>query len=213
VRVLICYDNENDDTLAALQDYASHPLQLTLVHNRGRGVLEAILTGLAASTAPCVITFPADDDYNARRLNELIRRFQGGCDIVVASRFMAGGCMEGCPFLKAVLVRTAAFIAYYFGRVPTHDATNGLRLFSRRAVDWIPVESRVGFAYSMEFLVKAHRLGWSIAEVPFEWHQRKAGRSRFRVLAWLPQYLKWLFYALGTTWLGRGPVTVALNPH
>ena len=210
VRVLICYDREDDDTLVALQGYAA-PFPIELVRNRGRGVLQAILTGLAASTAPCIITFPADDDYNARRLNDLIRRFQAGADIVAASRFMPGGCMEGCPWVKAVLVRSAAFIMYHVGRVPTRDATNGLRLFSRRAIERIPIESKVGFAYSMELLVKAHRLGWPIAEVPFLWHQRKAGQSRFRVLGWLPQYLTWLCYAMGTTHLGRGPGSVVLR--
>ena len=211
VRVLICYDREDDDTLPALQGYGTAPFPIMLVRNRGRGVLEAILTGLSASTAPCIITFPADDDYNAGRLNDLIRRFQEGSDIVAASRFMAGGRMQGCPLLKAVLVRSAAFIMFHVGRVPTHDATNGLRLFSRRVIDLIPVESKVGFAYSMELMVKAHRLGWRISEVPFLWHQRKAGKSRFQVLAWLPQYLTWLFYAMGTTHFGRGPGSVILR--
>ena len=97
--------------------------------------------------------------------------------------------MEGCPWLKAVLVRTAAFFMYHIARVPTRDASNGLRLFSRRVLDEIPIESKVGFAYSIELLVKAHRLGWPIAETPFLWRERKAGQSRFRTIRWLPQYL------------------------
>ena len=55
----------------------------------------------------------------------------------------------------------------------------------------------MGFAYSIELLVKAHRLGWPIAEVPFLWHERKAGQSRFRTLRWLPAYLRWLVLRAG----------------
>ena len=67
-RVFICYDHDEDDTLAALNGYDPQPLVLTMVRNRGRGALEAVLTGFAETKAPCVITFPADDDYNAPRL-------------------------------------------------------------------------------------------------------------------------------------------------
>ena len=210
VRVLICYDREDDDTLVALRGYDPRPLELVLVRNRGHGALGAVLTGFAESRAPCVITFPADDDYNAPRLNDLIRRFQDGCEIVAASRFMRGGRMTGCPLLKAVLVRSAALFMWHVAAVPTHDASNGLRLFSRRVITQIPIESKIGFAYSIELLVKAHRLRWPVAEVPFHWQERKSGQSRFRTLRWLPQYTKWLFYALATTYLRRGPATIAL---
>jgi dolichol-phosphate mannosyltransferase len=211
VRVLICYDFEEDNTLAALRDYDPQPMQLRLVRNQGRGALGAVLTGFAQSDAPCVVTFPADDDYNGPRIEALIQKFLEGNDIVAASRFMPGGRMDGCPLLKAVLVRSSALFMYYVARVPTRDASNGLRLFSRRVLTEIPIESEVGFAYSIELLVKTHRLGWPIAETPFLWRERKAGQSRFRTLQWLPQYLRWLFYALGTTYLRLGPKTVRLR--
>lgn len=118
--------------------------------------------------------------------------------------------MIGCPWLKAVLVRTAAFVLHYVARLPTHDPSNGFRLFSRRVLDVIPIESSEGFTYSIELLVKCHRLGWKIAEMPAQWIERKKGTSRFRVLKWLPAYLRWCTYAFATTYLFRGPSTVGL---
>ncbi len=211
IRVLICYDFEEDNTLGALKGYDPRPLQLLFVRNYTRGALGAVLAGFARSDAPCVVTFPADDDYNGLRVRALIEKHLEGHDIVAASRFMSGGRMDGCPLLKSVLTRSAALFMYYVARVPTRDASNGLRLFSRRVLNEIPIESKVGFAYSIELLVKAHRLGWSIAETPFLWRERKAGQSRFRTLGWLPQYSRWLFYALGTTFLRFGPETVRLR--
>jgi glycosyltransferase involved in cell wall biosynthesis len=211
VRVLICYDFEEDNTLAALKDYDPSPLQLLLVRNHSRGALGAVLAGFARSDARCVVTFPADDDYNGPRIRALIQKHLEGNEIVAASRFMPGGRMDGCPLFKAALVRSAAWFMYHVAHVPTRDASNGLRLFSRRVLNQIPIESRVGFAYSIELLVKAHRMGWPIAETPFLWRERRAGQSRFRTLRWLPQYLRWLFYALGTTFLRLGPDTVRLR--
>ena len=68
-------------------------------------------------------------------LDAMVAEAQTGCDIVCASRFMPGGAMNGCPWLKAVLVRTANFTLHHLARLPTHDASNGFRLFSRRAID------------------------------------------------------------------------------
>jgi dolichol-phosphate mannosyltransferase len=209
VRILICYDQDDDDTLTALGGY-EQSFEILPVRNRGKGPLGAVLSGFAVSTAPCVIVFPADDDFNAPRLNTLIRKFQEGFDIVAGSRFMPGGVMKGCPWVKAVLVRATAWFMYWIAGVPTRDATSGLRLFSRRVITQIPIEAELGFTYSIELLVKVHRLGWPVAEVPFEWHERTVGKSRFKVFTWAPQYLRWVRYALATTFLRRGPETVQL---
>jgi glycosyltransferase involved in cell wall biosynthesis len=210
-RVLICYDRDEDSTLAALKDYRVEGFQLAYVKNRGRGALGAVLTGFDDSTAPAVLMYPADDDYNAPRIDPMMAKFRDGCDIVVACRFMPGGCMKGCPWLKATLVRVSAFVLHHLARLPSRDPSNGLRIFSRRVLDTIRIESTVGFAYSIELLVKCHRLGWRIGEVPASWFERRAGKSRFQVLKWVPQYLRWFRYAFATTWLRRGPETVPLK--
>ncbi|HYZ45563.1 MAG TPA: glycosyltransferase family 2 protein, partial [Xanthobacteraceae bacterium] len=134
-RVLICYDDEDDDTLPAIraapQAYAGLPVEL--VRNARRGAHAAVMTGFAASTAPFVLMFPADDHVNAPMLDRMVALARQGCDIVCASRFMPGGAMIGCPWLKALLVRGANFTLRHLARLPTTDASNGFRLFSRRA--------------------------------------------------------------------------------
>jgi dolichol-phosphate mannosyltransferase len=124
---------------------------------------------------------------------------------------MAGGRMVGCPWLKALFVRAGNFTLYHLARLPTRDASNGFRLFSRRTLDEIAVESDRGFCYSIELLVKCHRLGWRIGEVPARWIERTHGPSRFRVLRWLPAYLCWYAYAFATTYLRRPARTVRLK--
>ena len=154
---------------------------------------------------------PADDDYNAAIIDGMVRQAEAGCDIVCASRFMPGGTMQRCPWLKSVLVRTAAFTLHYIAGLPARDPTSGFRMFSRRVIEQIDIESDQGFCYSIELLVKAHRLGWRIGEVPALWFERQHGSSRFRVLTWLPAYLRWYFYAFATTLLRRSPSTVVLR--
>jgi len=170
-----------------------------------------VMAGFTASTAEFVVVFPADDHFNAGILDPMVAMAQDGCDIVCASRFMPGGRMKGCPWLKAALVRSAAFLLHRAARLPTHDPTSGFRLFSRRVIEQIAVESDVGFCYSIELLVKAHRLRWRIGEIPALWFERQHGASRFKVLKWLPAYLRWFRYAFATTWLRRTPDTVPMK--
>lgn len=212
-RILICYDRPDDNTLAAVRDHpeAHAGLGIDFVRNPGRGAHAAVMAGLAASTAPCIVVIPADDDFNSAILDRMVALEQQGNDIVCASRFMRGGKMEGCPWLKAILVRSAAFALHRIAGVPTRDATSGFRLFSRRVIEQIAVESEQGFCYSIELLVKTHRLGWRVAEVPAVWFERKHGVSRFKVLRWLPAYLRWFGYAFATRFLRRTPETVTMK--
>lgn len=213
VRVLICYDMDSDNTLPAIEkNRALFPkIPVSFVRNRGHRAHGAIMTGFAESEAPFVLVMPADDDYNAGILDAMVRNAEAGSDIVCASRFMPGGGMVGCPWLKALLVRAGSLTLHHVARLPVRDASNGFRLFSRRVLDGIPVESVSGFCYSIELLVKAHRLGWPIGEVPARWFERQHGTSRFRVLSWLPAYLRWYGYAFATTFLRRSPETVELK--
>ena len=212
-RVLICYDRPDDDTLPAVRGnaavYGAMPIEF--VKNGGQGAQQAVLTGFAASRAPYILVLPADDDFNAGILDSMVALARGGSDIVCASRFMPGGKMEGCPWLKAALVRSAAFMLHRFAGLPTYDPTSGFRLFSRRVIERITIESDRGFCYSIELLVKAHRLGWKVSEVPAVWFERKHGVSRFKVLRWVPAYLRWFGYGFATRFLLRPPATVVLK--
>lgn len=212
-RVLICYDREDDNTLPAIEENRAKfgALPVAFVRNRGKGAHGAVLTGFADSTAPFVLMLPADDDYNAGMLDAMVAKAQAGCDVVCASRFMAGGSMQGCPWLKEVLVRSANFTLYHLARLPTRDASNGFRLFSRRVVDGIAIESSTGFCYSIELLVKVHRLRWPVGEMPARWFRRAHGESRFKVIKWLPAYLRWYAYAFATTYLRRKASSVAMK--
>ncbi|MBN2083611.1 MAG: glycosyltransferase [Anaerolineales bacterium] len=202
VRILICYDQETDTTLAALNGVKSK-FEITPVQNRGKKAHGAITTGLAFGRSPAAIVYMADDDYNAGLIDRMVEKFRQGNDVVVPSRFIPGGSMEGCRWYKALPLRVAAWTLAHIARFPAHDPTNAFRLFSRRLLDAVTIESTIGFTFSIELTAKCHRLGWKIAEVPAQWRERSEGKSRFRVFDWAGSYLRWYFYIFGTTFLRR----------
>lgn len=195
-RLIVCYDDDNDPTLTTVNRYQSRPeLNLVLAKNKGKGVLDALKSGIAAVEAGAVMIYVADDVSNAHLVDRMFKEYARGADLVVGSRFIPGGCMRGCPPVKSFLVRSGATSLYYLAGLPIKDPTNGVRIYSRRVFEIIAIESTEGWAFNLELLIKCHALGMRIAEVPYQHYERVTGESKFRVFKWLPQYLRWYFYA------------------
>ena len=202
-KVTFCYDLEDDNIFIYKDKLREFDFEIEFIKNPERGPCSAIKQGISAGISDCVIVYPADDFINFNILDQMYDEFLNGSHIVSASRFMEGGSMKGCPLIKSILVRTASFTLYYLSSVPINDASNGFRLFSRKLIKEVEIESKVGFAYSLELLVKCNRLKYKITEIPAQWEERSEGSSRFKIFRWLPQYLKWYIYGLSTTWLRR----------
>jgi hypothetical protein len=86
--------------------------------------------------------------------------------------------------------------------LPTRDPTNSFKAYRRDFLERTPIESAAGFSLGLELTVKAHFAGERVEEIPATWRDRTAGESRFRLMAWLPLYLRWYFWALRKRWLG-----------
>ncbi len=202
-RVLLCYDDITDNIFEHKDELKRFNFPIRLVKNPEKGPCSAIKQGLYYGKSECVIVYPADDFINYNIIESMFEAYSKGSDIVVASRFMEGGSMKGCPLLKSILVRLASTTLYAFSSIPVKDASNGFRLFSRKLLNLVKIESTLGFAYSLELLAKCNRIGLKIDEIPAQWEERSEGSSRFKILKWLPDYLKWYFYGLETTWLRK----------
>ena len=207
-RVLFCYDLDNDNIFHYKNDFNKFNFEIVFVKNSSSGPAAAIKEGFYYGKSDCVIVYPADDLLNINIIDEMYLSFTKNNDIVVASRFMEGGSMKGCPLIKSILARTASTTLYLLSSIPVRDASNGFRLFSRRLLNTVQIESKVGFAYSIELLAKCNRLKLKIHEIPAQWEERIEGVSRFKIYKWIPEYLKWYFYGLNTTWLKKGPQDV-----
>lgn len=203
IRVLLCYDLENDNIFLYKKLFGKFKFQILLIKNPKSGPCEAIKIGLKSVNANCAIVYPADDFLNHKILDKMYEQYLQGSEVVVASRFIKGGSMKNCPLLKEIIVRLASSTLFFFSSIPVKDASNGFRLFSRKFLNLVKIESKVGFAYSLELLVKCDRLGMKISEIPAQWEERSEGQSRFKVLKWLPQYIKWYIYGLSSTWLNK----------
>lgn len=117
--------------------------------------------------------------------------------IAAASRYARGGQAIGTPFLKGLLSKMAGVSLKILANVGTWDATNSFKAYSKAFVEEVGIESDAGFEVGLELVAKARRMRRPVAEIPTIWLERTGGESKFRVLEWLPRYLRWYFHAFG----------------
>ena len=193
----VVYDFDADNTVPVVQEViAAGETRLSLLRNAyGRGVTGAIKTGLEAVKSGPVLVTMADLSDEMTQVDQMYALYLQGYDLICGSRYMRGGKLIGGPFFKQLLSRMSGLTLHYFRGVPTHDATNSFKLYDSQMVQELRVESVAGFDLGLELTVKAFLNGYRIAEIPSVWRDRAEGTSRFRVLHWMPHYLKWYFYA------------------
>jgi len=199
--ILVVYDLKKDPTVQVVTDFIKKKRvkNIRLIQNSirtCRGVVNAFLTGIKKAKAPAVAVVMADLSDDLAKLDSIYRYIEQRADIVCASRYMKGGKLVGGPLFKQFLSRMAGVSAHFLFKLPTHDPTNAFKVFRKSIFKDIKVESNGGFEYNLEIIAKAWKKGYKIAEVPATWWDRTKGKSKFKLLKWLPKYLKWYFYLL-----------------
>jgi putative flippase GtrA len=193
----IVYDTDNDTTISVVQDIQKKRKNIRLLKNKyGRGALNAIKTGLEEASGTYAVVTMADLSDPPSVINKMFTiAEEKTADIVCASRYMKGGRQIGGPVLKGLLSRVAGLTLHWFAGVPTHDATNSFKLYRTSFLRKETIESTGGFELGIELVAKAYVHGYKIHETPTVWADRIAGKSRFKLSQWLPNYLHWYFYA------------------
>jgi dolichol-phosphate mannosyltransferase len=192
LEVLVVHDFDEDTTVPVVKRLQADIPELRLHRNTiGRGVLNAIKSGFAAARGPYVLVTMGDGSDDARDIDSMYALARDGADVVAGSRYVRGGHQLGGPLLKRTMSRAAGLSLHWVAGIPIHDATSNFRMYSRRLLDKVTIESDGGFELGIELTVKAHLLGMRVAEVPTTWRDRTAGQSRFQLWRWLPRYLRW----------------------
>lgn len=196
--VLVVVDSAADSTVAVVSGYAAAEPRLScLVNGFGTGPASAIRFGMDRASAPVIVVTMADGSDDTRQIDDLAALIEEGAVVAAASRYAAGGRQLGGPLAKTALSRLAGTTLQALARPGTCDATNSFKAYSAEFARSVGVDSRRGFAVGIELTAKARRLRLPVAEVPTTWRERRAGRSGFRLLRWLPAYLRWYLFCFG----------------
>ena len=184
LEALVVDDDSPDGTWRLVAEREKTDPRVHLLHRttrRGRGLAgiagfcEALRLG-----ADAVIEMDADWSHDPRWIPSLIARSRHA-DVVIGSRLVPGGSEEGRPFVRRLITRAANAYIRFMLRLPVRDATSGYRLFSRRCLEAIPWDAMraTGPEVVQEVLLAAHARGFTMAETPIIFVERRHGQSTF----------------------------------
>ena len=195
-RVLICYDSESDKTLKYVKNKNIINKEILLIKNPKQGPNSAIIEGINSSKAEIILIYMADDFNNIKLINNMINLIERGNELIIPSRFIAGGKMLGANKIKKMITIVGSYLIYYFARIPFKDCTNAFKMFSANLKDKIKLDSTTGFTFAMELTTKSYLLNLKIIEIPSVWIETKNRKSNFKIFKWLPYYIYWLIYSM-----------------
>jgi dolichol-phosphate mannosyltransferase len=196
--ILVVVDSPDDSTVPNVEKYAlHHPSTSVIVNDVEPGPAQAIRFGIERAIADVVVVTMADGCDDPQQIDQLVRLVERGVVIAAASRYSRGGQQVGGPFLKGMLSRLAGLSLWGLARVGTRDATNSFKAYDVAFVRQVGITSRAGFEIGIELVAKARRARQPVAELPTIWLERHHGVSNFKLVSWLPHYLRWWRFAFG----------------
>lgn len=176
-------DNGSSDRTTDVVDRAAAagiPVTVTGCSRRGKGA--AVARGMMTSTARWVGFCDADLATPAEAVDDALDRLRAGHQVVIGSRRCAGARMQ----LRQPLVRRVGGAGFrlltrrYSG--PVADTQCGFKFFEAAAARAVFADIRLsGFAFDLEVVARARRLGLDMVEIPVAWTDQQG--STFRPVA------------------------------
>jgi dolichol-phosphate mannosyltransferase len=182
--VLIVDDGSPDGTGELADQLAREHGDVRVLHRARKGGLGgAYLAGFdeaLANGADFVIEMDADLSHDPADLPRLIDAAREGADVVLGSRYLPGGRVEGWSLHRRLLSRAGGRYAAAVLGLPLSDLTGGFKCFrasALRRLDPDLIHSR-GYAFQIELTYHAARAGLEIVEIPIVFRERELGRSK-----------------------------------
>lgn len=201
-KVLVVNDGSTDNTLGVVDSFTSSiPLEV-LDHGTNKGLGQAILTGLRRANElavddDVVVSMDADNTHDPQLIGAMVDRLKAGKDIVIASRYEAGGKEIGLSYSRHVFSRGASLLLSFFFPIPgAKDYTCGYRAYRgamlHRAFATYGdklVEER-GFTCMAEILIKMGKLSARVDEAPLVLrYDLKSGKSKMKKMRTIRRYM------------------------
>jgi dolichol-phosphate mannosyltransferase len=184
VSVLVVDDQSPDGTGGVADDLAhSHPERMEVLHRtQQRGLGRSYVDGITIArrrSVDVICQMDADLSHDPRNLPDLIAGTDRA-DVVIGSRYIAGGAVVNWPKRRRLLSRFANMYIRAVTRLSPHDCTSGYRCWRREALAALDLNrfTSDGYSFLVEMLFAASRAGCRIAEVPITFVERRLGESK-----------------------------------
>lgn len=174
-------DSSNDGTLEKLTQLQKKFCNLHL-HVRpnklgfGTALRKGIALALESFPFQRLVQMDADLSHNPKFIPQMLSE---KAELVIGSRYIKGGKIMGWSTYRKITSRTANFLTRASFGTEVRDITSGFRVYSRCVAEVVAAKAMArGYEFEVESFLLAKKHGFSIAEVPITFVDRKKGRSK-----------------------------------
>ena len=186
VDLLVVDDSSTDGTPEIVSAFAKQSERVHLLSRPGKmGLGSAYREGFARllkGDYQVIIQMDADGSHRVADLRRMMEFQQDhpACDVVIGSRWTAGGAVENWPKKREFLSRTANLYSRKLLGLKVKDNTAGFRIYRSELLKKIKLSevTSEGYAFQIEMTRAATQAGAHIAEVPILFVEREFGTSK-----------------------------------
>jgi dolichol-phosphate mannosyltransferase len=181
--VLVVDDSSPDGTGELADELAARDGRVRVLHRqRKEGLGRAYLAGFEVALSAGygrVLEMDADFSHAPERLPALLEASHDA-DVVLGSRYVAGGGTANWGLGRRLLSRGGSLYARTILGLPVRDLTGGFKCFRRAVLEGIDLPSvrSTGYAFQIELTYRAIRRGFRVVEVPITFVDRRVGSSK-----------------------------------
>jgi len=182
--MLIVDDGSPDGTGALVDSLIEQDPRLHVIHRSGKlglgtAYVEGFRYGLARDFA-YLFEMDADFSHNPRYLPEMLSRARAGADMVLGSRYVAGGGTQNWGLTRKLISRGGSAYARTVLGVKVHDLTGGFKCFRRRVLETLDLSQvrSEGYSFQIEMTYRTIKEGFVVEEIPITFVDRRVGQSK-----------------------------------
>jgi len=180
--IIVVDDDSPDGTGTIVDEYIQSTIQndrhsVSIIHRKNRnGLSAAILNGVENSKGEVVVVMDSDFSHPPDVIPKMLDKIEKTqCDVVIASRYVQGGGIEGWPVKRKLISKAATEIAKKGLGVKANDPMSGFFAFKKNLIKNISFDA-IGYKMLLELLVKTADV--NIQEIPYTFTDRKFGTSK-----------------------------------
>lgn len=185
--VVFVDDDSPDGTAGHVREIARRDPRVRCLQRIGRrGLSTACIEGVLASAAPYIAVMDADLQHDERLLPRMLYTLRRDpCDLVVGSRYVAGGGIGGLDSRRAEMSRLATRLSRMICKTDIADTMSGFFMLRRELFETaVHRLSGQGFKILLDLLASSPN-AVRVKELPYEFRQRRHGESKLdMMIAW-----------------------------
>src|SRR3989338_1797698 len=175
--IIIVDDNSPDGTGKVIEELKKKYQNLKVIHRIGKlGLSSAVVEGFQVTTGDIFGVIDADLSHPIEKISQMYALVAGNADLVIGSRYVKGGKIEGWNLYRKILSFGATLLARVF--VNVKDPMSGFFLIRKELVVDKEINPK-GFKILLELLVKTEYK--NVVEVPITFVNRVEGKSKAEI--------------------------------